>query len=92
MRRPGLLAWTAIAVLLALLGAFVQGELTHTDDGCAVEVHCNSCRWAATANVVFAIVPLPTLHLERTIAPPALRLPAPPEPDTDVPATRGPPA
>jgi len=45
-RRP-LCALLALA-LLAGLGVLLVGEsFFHTDDGCPVETHCLTCKWAA---------------------------------------------
>jgi hypothetical protein len=58
-RHPWL--WTIALLLLASLGAGVgQDSFAHTDDGCAVEVHCLACRTAA--NRVDAPAALPALQ------------------------------
>lgn len=58
-RHPWL--WTIALLLLASLSAGVgQDAFAHTDDGCAVEVHCLACRTAATR--VDAPAALPTLQ------------------------------
>jgi hypothetical protein len=45
-RHPWL--WTIALLLLASLGTVAaQDAFAHTDDGCAVEVHCLACRTAA---------------------------------------------
>jgi hypothetical protein len=41
--------WIVAAfLLLAVLGVFGQDAFFHTDDGCAVEIHCTACLWAHT--------------------------------------------
>ena len=79
-----LLAWFA--------GAAVEPFVVHTDDGCAVEIHCLACRWAHAAAAIAPPPPRPPLAVEvaRAVPPPAERLTAqvPREP---LPA-RGPPA
>lgn len=47
MRRLKLSSITvlvALAALLSLGGALFEESFVHTDDGCAVEVHCLACR------------------------------------------------
>jgi hypothetical protein len=92
MRGSRLIATIAVALLLFFAASFVAQGFLHTDDGCAVETHCSSCRWASTVNAVFVHVPLPAQEPARRLAATAPRLLAPQEPDGDVPATRGPPA
>jgi hypothetical protein len=50
----------ALAVVLATLGSLgilsLEGYLPHTDDGCAVEVHCLACRAHLGAGVSLAPV------------------------------------
>lgn len=36
----------ALFALVALLSSLVVGVLVHTDDGCAVERHCQACLFA----------------------------------------------
>ena len=52
----------AMGVLVALVGLMgVSDFLPHTDDGCAVEIHCLTCRAhisAVTDLVTFASLPL----------------------------------
>ena len=55
-RHPWL--WTIALLLLASLGAGAgQDAFAHTDDGCAVEVHCLACRTAATRTDAPAALP-----------------------------------
>jgi hypothetical protein len=42
MKAKRLLAATILA-LLGVMGATLEAALVHTDDGCAVETHCNAC-------------------------------------------------
>ena len=53
----------ALLLLLAVAGAFAQDAFLHTDDGCAVEVHCTACLWAQTVTSpgVALGVPAPVL-------------------------------
>jgi hypothetical protein len=51
--RSRSIAAAATLALLAVLGiALVEATLVHTDDGCAVEIHCLACRFALSATVV----------------------------------------
>jgi hypothetical protein len=46
--------------LLSVFGlALAQDAFFHTDDGCAVELHCLSCRWHQGATAVSAAVAVP---------------------------------
>lgn len=55
--------WAALVVLVCAGTAIVPASLIHTDDGCAVEVHCVACRWAYNAQLVLVEVPVPVaLH------------------------------
>jgi hypothetical protein len=58
MRRVRWL-WTARVALLGLAAITVVMEyLPHTDDDCAIEVHCLACRWTVghTATAAPALV------------------------------------
>jgi hypothetical protein len=86
------LTLVGLALLVCTTFVFLEAGFTHTDDGCAVEVHCLACRWALSTNVVFVHLPPLLPRLERA-APPI------PKPVVltsafcpDVPETRGPPA
>jgi len=46
------LAWVAVAALLCVSAALVQESFVHTDDGCAVEIHCTACRLVAGSTAV----------------------------------------
>jgi len=46
------LAWVAVAALLCVSAALVQESFVHTDDGCAVEIHCIACRLVAGSTAV----------------------------------------
>jgi len=57
---------------LLLVGAVLGGEsLNHTDDGCAIEIHCLACRMAVgTTAVLPQVVIAPVgLELAGTVAP-----------------------
>jgi hypothetical protein len=48
------------AVLVSLFSlALAEDAFFHTDDGCAVELHCLSCRWHQGATAVSAPVTVP---------------------------------
>jgi hypothetical protein len=49
-------SFVVIAALLALLGLGLVAEesFVHTDDGCAVEIHCVACRLAVAGTAVVA--------------------------------------
>ena len=62
-RRP-LAAFLALA-LLAGVGVLLVGEsFFHTDDGCPVETHCLTCKWAAGSIAIVTPDLTPTLALE----------------------------
>jgi len=65
-RTPRALAWVMVAALVSLGAAILEESFVHTDDGCAVEIHCLACRLAAGSTVVIAA----------TAAPPAVPAPA----------------
>ena len=63
-----------LVATLALLsvGAVLAGEsLDHTDDGCAIEIHCLACRMAAgtTAGLPEVVIAPVGLELAGTVAP-----------------------
>ena len=59
-RAAGLLA----LALLSVFGlALAEDAFFHTDDGCAVELHCLSCRWHQGATAVSAAVTVPLAAL-----------------------------
>jgi hypothetical protein len=83
----------ALAMVLALAGAWAEQSFVHTDDGCPVEIHCLACRLAlGTAAVATADVaaPTPTLEDLGSVAP-AIRH-AHADPATERAASRGPPS
>lgn len=84
--------WVALALLLCAGLVVAQESLVHTDDGCAVEIHCLACRWAYSADAVFVAPPAPLVSQEAVQS----ILPAPNQSVSrmaiDVPAPRGPPA
>jgi hypothetical protein len=56
-RGSRLFAWTVLAAVLCTAVAVVETSFVHTDDGCAVEVHCLACRWSYSTTIVFAPAP-----------------------------------
>lgn len=63
IRRLPLCA-TAV-LLLASFGFVLAAEAyEHTDDGCAVEIHCLPCQWQHGATVVPAVVPQPCAPID----------------------------
>jgi hypothetical protein len=51
--------------LLAGFGLLLVGEsFFHTDDGCPVETHCLTCKWAAGSIAIVTPDLTPTLALE----------------------------
>ena len=58
----------SVLVALALLAGFgllLAGEsFFHTDDGCPVETHCLTCKWAAGSIAIVTPDLTPTLALE----------------------------
>lgn len=91
-RCTRLFRWTALALLVCAALVIVQESFVHTDDGCAVEIHCLACRWAYSADAASVEAPIPTashetfepapVEVDRRIGRPAV----------DVPTSRGPPA
>jgi hypothetical protein len=61
-RRP--LSVVLALALLAGLGVLLVGEFFHTDDGCPVETHCLTCKWAAGSIAIVTPDLTPTLALE----------------------------
>lgn len=84
----------ALVALLALIGlgsALAEESFVHTDDGCAVEIHCLACRLSVGGAAVFGAVPVvaptsvavatlsvPTLLAARTVSPRLFQSRAPP--------------
>jgi hypothetical protein len=56
IRRP-VFALVALALLTGLGAGYVE-DWFHTDDGCAVEVHCLACQRVLGGATVFAPVPI----------------------------------
>ena len=59
--------WFAALCCLVLVGfgyASVAACAGHTDDGCAVELHCFACHWAmaSTADIILPVSPGPVLE------------------------------
>lgn len=91
-RRRTLFRCIALALLLCAGLVAAQESFVHTDDGCAVEVHCLACRWAYSADAVFVVAPAPLVAhdlIEAVSSAPVHR--ASPV-ALDVAAPRGPPA
>jgi len=68
-----------VLVALALLAGFglllVGESFFHTDDGCPVETHCLTCKWAAGSIAIVTPDLTPTLALEpygEILAPPTI--------------------
>jgi hypothetical protein len=57
-RYSPLVALVALLALVGLGGALFEESFVHTDDGCAVEVHCLGCRLAVGGAAVFAALPV----------------------------------
>jgi hypothetical protein len=85
--------WALLASLL-LIAAFAAGlaaDFVHTDDGCAVELHCLACvRGLMTIGVAAATLPdCPSLEPLGQVA--AATPAAAPSPEAPVPGSRAPP-
>jgi hypothetical protein len=80
-RRLSVLLGLALLAGLALL--LVGESFFHTDDGCPVETHCLTCKWAAGSIAIVTPDLTPTLALE------ALGLVAPATAGADVQAPGG---
>ena len=67
-------AFVALLALIGLSAALYEESFAHTDDGCAVEVHCVACRLLLGGATVLTTVPI--------LAPAAVTVAAPiaPEP------------
>jgi hypothetical protein len=85
--------WVAVLACLALACIVLgNGFLVHTDDGCATEIHCVTCRTALglAADVVALPVIVPVLVVASNGSPVPIRRPDAVSPrDVD---SRGPPA
>ena len=46
------LVWVAFLALLCVSAALLEESFVHTDDGCAVEIHCEACRLLAGTTAV----------------------------------------
>ena len=54
-RRPAATALIAFVVLVCFgIGTFAASSF-HTDDGCAIELHCFACRWAFTTAAILTV-------------------------------------
>jgi hypothetical protein len=59
LRRRNAFVLVALLALAALGNVLVQEAFVHTDDGCAVELHCLACRLSVAGTTVLS----PTLIL-----------------------------
>jgi hypothetical protein len=62
MRKPRTqraAAWVTFAALVCLAAALLEESFIHTDDGCAVEIHCLACRLVAGSTVVVEAAGIP---------------------------------
>jgi hypothetical protein len=53
----------ALLALVAFGAAVTEAAFVHTDDGCAVELHCLACRTAVSGVAVLGPDPAPAPHL-----------------------------
>lgn len=90
--RTRLYYWAALALLVCAGLVAAQEAVVHTDDGCAVEVHCLACRWAYSADAVSVEAPAPLVLNEAPEAAPVESRVQLPRSSPDVPTPRGPPA
>jgi hypothetical protein len=91
-RRRGRFTAATALLLAACFGfALVASVARHTDDGCAVELHCFACHWAfaSTGDAALPITHGPVLERAGDV----LAFEAPPAADAPAPASssRGPP-
>jgi hypothetical protein len=83
--RRRILGLLGLVVLLSFGFASFEASSAHTDDGCAVELHCFACYWSFTSNGVVALAIIHGPILERTgdivtlDAPQPVEAPAPAE-------------
>ena len=88
---PRYLLAAATLALLGLTGATLEASLVHTDDGCVVETHCNTCLLQLrTPVVVTATFSLPMLVVAVESLAPAPPHACPDAAPKDV-SSRGPP-
>jgi hypothetical protein len=90
-RRAHRAAALSLVALFALLSSLLLGAFVHTDDGCMVERHCQTCVFAMH-HADGAPSPAAVAPASRTTE---LSLPLPPETisvEASVHASRGPPA
>jgi hypothetical protein len=50
-----------VAALVCLGAAILEESFVHTDDGCAVEIHCLACRLTAGTTVVVEAIATPSV-------------------------------
>ena len=92
-RRKNRFDAVTAAVLAVSFGLALLGSVAfHTDDGCAVDLHCFACHWAFASTGLTALTIAPVLPVEPTgrIAPVEDLLPA--NVSAPVSASRGPPS
>ena len=84
--------WMAVLLFLAVAWAAAgNGFQVHTDDGCATETHCLTCRSVLAQTAEVSLVPAvePVVAMTPTVAAPVLPAPEPTSPRHI--ALRGPP-
>ena len=65
--RPPTKLVLALALLIGFGSATFEASLAHTDDGCAVELHCFACRWAFASTAIVAPPVLPPTPVETAV-------------------------
>lgn len=59
-RCPKVVAVLLLVVAASFAIATIEASGFHTDDGCAVELHCFACHWAFASTGVFDALPSPS--------------------------------
>lgn len=91
-RRRGRFTAATALLLAACFGfALIESVAVHTDDGCAVELHCFACHWAfaSMSDAAHPITHGPVLERIGDVL--ALAAPLPTEAPAPAPSSRGPP-
>jgi hypothetical protein len=72
-RRACIFGWIALAAIVCVSAALAEESFVHTDDGCAVEIHCVACRLVAgsTAVVGVAVTMPAVVRITAPVAPEA---------------------
>jgi hypothetical protein len=91
LRRNRAMSLACLLVAVSFGFALVQACSIHTDDGCAVELHCFACYWAYAVTGVVATGITHEPALERTGAVAVREVPLPADVPSPAPASRGPP-